>query len=107
MERRQIVCKTLDRNALENQRDFLHRKLAKDRIPSDVFISDFLTFVYTIENTPNDLELLTLAVERIKCATDQRIDKRVIGLVIMRALYHLENDTLAIQVCFQIKLLSE
>lgn len=99
MERRQIVCKTLNRNAIENQRHFLHRKLTKDRIPSNVFISDFLTFMYTIENTPNDLELLTLAIDRIKLATDQRINKRVIGLVIMRALCHLENDTLAIQVC--------
>lgn len=98
MDRRQIVCKTLSRNALENQREFLHRKLTKTRIPSDVFISDFLTFIYTIESTPNDLDLLKLAIDKLKFATDRRIDKRVIGLVIMRALYHLENDIVAIEV---------
>lgn len=85
---------------IEAQKDALRKILKREPTHAHVFTSQFPSFLYTIENTAQDMEMLILAVEKLESTKYRDVDKPGLGLIVMRALYYLQNDTIAQQVRF-------
>lgn len=76
----------------------LYKDLGRAIVHKTVFTMKLPIFLYSIEDTPNDHELLLLAIKRLHHMSFQDVNTATIGLIAMRALGHLENDTVAVQV---------
>lgn len=68
---------------------------------SDNMLRELSTFVFSIENTADDMNLLALAIERLKnINAHENLHKASIGTMLMKTLHYFQNDDLAQKVIF-------
>lgn len=98
MERRELLTRATSPSTIATRKNDLHKLLQKNTAKAYLFTSHFPQFIYTMENTTQDMDLLLLAIEKLQSKKGPDVDTPGLGMVVMRALYYLQNDAMAQQV---------
>lgn len=92
---RQRLRLSLQSGSVEYKKITLQRHLRQKSTSSAVILNDFTQFIYFIEETDSDFELLEKALNKLKTMHFDNLRKNSVGPILMKMLYHFRRDDIA------------
>lgn len=92
---RKIVQMNMQTSSIQSKKSSFLRNIKQKNIKSFSLLNDFTQILHIIDNTPNDMALVEMALNKFKNVQVQNLRKNTIGSLTMKMCYHFGRDDLA------------
>lgn len=95
MREREMIQMNLQISSIESIKSSFRRNIQQKYTKSFSLLNDFTQILHIIDNTPNDMALVEMALEKFKKVQVENLRKNTIGSLTMKMCYHFGKDDLA------------
>lgn len=97
---RKIIQMNLQTSSIQSRKSSFEWNIKQKNIKSFSLLNDFTQLLHIIDNTPNDMALVEMALDKFKNVQVENLRKNTLGSLTMKMCYHFGRDDVAQRVGF-------